>query len=392
MSSEALVVEVIAKEAVLSYVRDRHGHRISGILNLWAPLGLDGKLLLSTVHRTLRQEGFLDPVQVVEIIKENLQILVAMETPELGVLLVHGLDQVVGTDSFYDVETLLSRRLDSGDTIIVVFTNMPAIPWGQSRLWQCTTNRQLGPLKREQVAKIAQDGGLKLEDAWNVTFGYAPALQYWVDNPSVSEQEIATKVFAATIGNSSRETQEITALASVHPFFNVASLRAAKGSAGDEDEYDRLTDSIKDLISIGVVFWDMDSGWYRFTDGALRRLLVRKMVAERGDFVATVRARAWEYYRSETSRPTYLQYSLVSAVYFLSLGSSVSQNDAGQISLRWIERSLPGWQGADWYAVLQTWRKAGGDWHVEDELRRQIGDEIYERITRLIGMARESVR
>jgi hypothetical protein len=392
MYSGTPVVEAVAKEAVLSHIRDKHGHRISGILNLWSPLGLDGKLLLSTIQRMLRQEKFLDPVQVVEIEKGNLQVLAAMETPEIGVLLVNGLDQVVGTDSFYDVETLLSKRLDSSNAIIIVFTNMPAIPWEQNRLWKCTTNRQLGPLKREQVEIIARDGGFDPEDAWNATFGYAPVLQYWVDNPSMSEQEIAAEVFAASIGNSSRETQEIIALASLLPFFSVASLRAAKGSAGDEDEYDRLTDSIKDLISIGVIFWDMDSGWYRFTDGALRRLLARKMIAERGDEVAAVRARAWEYFCAEALRPTYLQYSLVSAVYFLALGSSVSQNEAGQLSLRWIERSLPGWQGADWYAVLQAWRKAGGDWHVEDELRQQIGDETYDSITRLIGMARESVR
>lgn len=392
MYTETPVVEAIAKEALLSYVRDKHEHRISGILNLWAPLGLDGKLLLSAIQRMLRQEGFLVPVQVVEIEKGNLQVLETMETPELDVLLVHGLDQVVGTDSFYKLETLFSKRLDSSNAIIIVFTNMPEIPWEQNRLWKCTTNRQLGPLKREQVEIIARDGGFDPEDAWNVTFGYVPALQYLEDNPQASEQKIAAEVFAALIGNRSGETQEIIALASLFPFFSVASLRAARGSAGDEEEYDRLTDSIKEFISIGVVFWDMDSGWYRFTDGALRRLLERQMVAERGDEVAAVRARAWEYYSTEALRPTYLQYSLVSAVYFLALGSSASRNEAGQISLRWIERSLPGWLGADWYAVLQAWRKAGGDWHVEDELRQQIGDETYDNITRLIGMARESVR
>ncbi len=367
------------------------------VLNFWSSRGGGKTAFLDAVRdglapargATLLGRWSASDLTPARLIPEILQAIQNFSGAK-GIILLDDLDVLLRSGegaAFFDLERAVVYPLTEREDILLVTTSwIEVAQWRDSDVLYRQRNYRLPALTRREVGTA---GALSADQVFALTLGHPRVVSWLKEEPGLSEEQLAYRAEDFFLEGLSPAARELTRTASLLPAFDVAVLRSIMTSKEEEPEgfYTSCLDRVAELKRAGLVSWDGEVGAYRFCDGVVRRLLARSLACRDEAHFHEIHQRAAEYYQKEASRPGFLHYSLVSALYHLAQAEDAA--DAGARCLQWVEQSAPHWAGADWNKVLHYWQTGAEDKTVVDEIGTLIGPGTVKQITRLLELARK---
>jgi hypothetical protein len=331
------------------------------------------------------------------LVQEIIGVVERSRSTENKIVLLDNIDALLSVDDdapFFAFEREVIHRLIEKEDILVIATSQMAIEqWREYDVRVRQKNYHIPPLTSGEVKQLAQKCRLDPQKALETSLGHLQVLTWLCREPDLTSEEIDRKVDAYFLVDMSDEAQELARVASLLPVFNVAILRSVfpLQEAETDSFYAGYVERIRELTATGLVSWDVEVGAYRFCDATVRRLLARSYRHRRpADFLRVHRLAA-SYYQREALRATYLHQSIVSALYHLiQLHRSEESRTVSKECLQWIEGQEGAWIGADWEAVNRAWQTGAGDPSVVEEMKSLIGEEAFDRISRLLDKAKQT--
>ena len=337
-------------------------------------------------------------IKLDRMIQEILQAVEASSGVK-KVILLDNLDALLrlndGQDFFELEHQLVLNLLERQDVLLIATSQIPITQWREYDVRIRQGNHLIPTLSEDQVAQIAEAKSSSSSQLFRRSQGYPQVLSWLQQEPHISEAELAQRIADYFLADLPAKIQELAFVASLLPLFDIAVLRdllIAESDVERESLYADYVDRIRELISVGLVAWDMRMGAYRFCNAAVRRLLAQSFQMLRPDDFRRIHQIAAQYYRAESRRTGYLHYTLVSTIYHIAQVQYIDDpSTIGNYCLRWVRDNLETWMGADWTAVLDAWQRASGDEAVREELHALLGDETIDKITRLLEGAKHAM-
>lgn len=384
------------------------------LLNLWAARGGSKTMLLQQMGERLDAvEGSsvlglwdLETGDAVQIQREVLSAVEAAKSAK-KVVLLDNLDALLRGDEgevfFHFEEETIHRLIEREDVLIIVTSEIELRQWHEYDVRAAQKSYRIPPLTAEEVAPLATKWAIPPEHAFELTMGHPQALEWLRNQPDISEEELAAKSQDYFLDGLSTESRRLALAACLLPSFDVAVLRrvlppdqADPSTEFSESEstgmYLDYFDQIRELMGAGLVAWDIESGAYRFTDGAIRRLLARSVRLGQPETFDHIHREAADYYSAEARHAAYLHYSLVNAIYHLAQAHrSEGRPKVARRCDEWVQSNLKRWIGADWAAVIRTWQTGIDDDSLKEEIQALIGLDAFSEITRLLETGARSL-
>jgi hypothetical protein len=229
---------------------------------------------------------------------------------------------------------------------------------------------------------------LDAETVYNLTFGQPKAVEEYLSHRKWTQQETARFASNYFLEELPPETREIAQMVSLLPAFNVYILRKVQGNANTEDDglLAQYNEQINELTRRWIVQFDTDSGAYRFTDNAVRRLLALHYAASRPKQFNDIQGIAAEYFQEEAKSASFLPQLIVSAIYHQAQSSRAqSPGKRGAHCVKWVQSMRDHWNGANWKQVIDKWESGDGDPELKNEIRSLIGDRYHKKISEMFS-------
>ena len=327
-----------------------------------------------------------------QLIAEISATLTGLTTGQKKLIFVDNLDALLRQDdseAFFTFECDVVLQLMGREDVLMITTSQVELrQWHDSEVRARQVNYHLPLLSQEEVAEKAQAWHLDPGKAQAWTLGHPQILSWLHACPEMEESTLVEKAEAYFLESLSEAKRELASKVSLFPVFNVAVLQEISPDDTSEESkgfYTRHLDAIRELGRVGLVSWDGEAGAYRFTDSAVRQLLSRSFKQHHPEEFKTIHTRASVYYKAEASHASYLQYSLVSAVYHMAQAySDRPTKEIGSLCQTWVQESLDSWMGANWNAVIRAWETGAGDMAVVDELSALMGKEAFDLVACLL--------
>jgi len=304
-------------------------------------------------------------------------------------ILINNLDDLLRRDdlgqAFFDFEReLLTDLVTDGETLIIATSLTELNQWREYEVRTSQVNVQIPPLSHQELDDLVQDTEIGSDHLYQLGLGHPQISQWILRNPEISAREIASRAADYFLESLSLEASRLTLIASQMPLFNAFILGKVSGQAAGEVALLHLMEQINDLMRNGLIFWD-EEGSYRFRDSSVRRLIALDLYWQEKDEFKDIHNQATAYFQDEANYPSYLHLHLVSAIYHLARANYERGADiAGQECLRWVEKNVHSWIGADWNLVLQAWKDGAGETAVIEEIIELIGSKHYAQIGDLL--------
>lgn len=379
------------------------------VLTFWSSRGGGQTTLLKLVQKFLsanRDVSILGPWDFRQQARGELSLEVLNQVAQVAtgkrVVLLDNVDTLLTPDddsTFFDFERqVLHPLLERRDTLIIATSQIALGMWHEYDVRLRHKSYYVPALTSAEVALVCEPWKVDARQAYSLTFGHPQTLDWLRVEPQLTEQEIAGRADAYFLHNLSPEAADFARAVCPLLVFNVALVRlvlAADTSAEtslQDGLFGEYIDRIRELISVGLLQWEISVGAYRFADSSVRRLLARhSRVQHPAEYERTHRIAA-EYFQGEARYTSYLQSSFVSAVYHLACVFSSDQHEsAGERCRKWVQDNIDYWQGADWEAVIRAWQTGTDDEGVREELQSIIGRTFFDQITQLLQTAKSSV-
>lgn len=296
---------------------------------------------------------------------------------------------------FFDLETnLILPLVERGDTLIIVGSQLELTQWQEYDVRLRQENYQLGPLSRDEVRDMLKGGKPDAETVHNLTFGHPKVMEEYLTHRTWKKADAARFASKYFLEDLPAETEEIAQIASLFPAFNVYILKKSRGDGDSEDDglLARYNGQINELTRRWIIRFDTDSGAYRFTDNAVRRLLALDYALKQPKRFAGIQHIAADYFEEEAKSAAFLPQLIVSAVYHQAQTVRAQAPDKrGAHCVKWVRSMRDHWNGANWKQVLQKWESADGDPELKDEILSLIGEKYHKKIAAMFSTYREEM-
>lgn len=296
---------------------------------------------------------------------------------------------------FFDFESSLVLPLvERGDTLIIAGSQLELSQWQEYDVRLRQENHQLGPLSLDEVREMVKDGKLGAETVHNLTFGHPKVMEEYLAHPKWKKADAARFASKYFLEELPAETKEIAQIASLFPAFNVYILKKSRGDGNSEDDalLARYNGQINELTRRWIIRFDTDSGAYRFTDNAVRRLLALDYGLKQPKRFAEIQRIAANYFQEEAKSAAFLPQLIVSAVYHQAQTvRAQASGKRGAHCVKWVRSMRDHWNGANWKQVLQKWESADGDPELKDEILSLIGEKYHKKIAAMFSTYREEM-
>ncbi len=329
------------------------------------------------------------------------EILQALEISPLQkkVVLLDNIDHLLrigNGESFFEFERrLILPLLERNDVLIVTTGKLSLLPWGEYDVRICRESHLIRALNQQEVIQLAELWSLDAQRLFELSLGYPQVLSWLQQEPHLSVKILAQRITDYFLADFSPAERELAAATALLPAFDVAVLRKVLPLAGQETEeslYAAYIDHIRSLLAAGLAAWNMNVGAYCMMNSTVRRLLARSFQVLYPERFKEIHKAATDYYQSEARYAGYLHRTLVSALYHTAcVQSTQAGTDVGEFCKRWVEDHIPGWDGADWKAVLRAWENGAGDIALREELEVLLGIEVVAEITQLLTQAQHTM-
>ena len=225
-----------------------------------------------------------------------------------------------GSDFFAIEREVILPAVERGSCLFIITSQIELTQWREDEVRQCQQSFLIPSLSRQETNTLIQKRGLDSKNVYDLTFGHPKAIDWLWKEPELGDEAISAKAFDYFLEGLAPDIQQLTRQVCLMPLFNPFLLRSVS-SQGDSDTsilYLKHLDQIRELIGVGLVYWDISVGAYRFRDNAVRRLLARGVRLRDPKLFQDVNEIANEYYQAEARSAGYLHRHLVSAVYHLA--------------------------------------------------------------------------
>jgi hypothetical protein len=394
---------------IIARVQDALGHLPSSIaLALWAVWGSRGigkTTLLQILQTRLRADTSvnvlglwdLDQVDAYRFGKHLFDLLTQNADSRKKVVLLDNIDALLRDNegaAFFDFEHDVIRvLLERNDTLIITTSRSQLRQWREPEVTARLAAYQLRALSVDQIHQVANEINFSAEQIYATTLGHPQAIRWLRDNPDLSASEIAQKAQTYFFAGLSEAANEFAQLCSSTFIFDIAVLRKILAQTQNDNgagSYAAFLEHIRELMRVGLVFWDVESGFYRFADNAVRQLCARAFQHQDPARFLAIHSIAATHYQTEAQRVTFLHSSFPSAIYHLASAVS-STAEARTRCLQWVRENISNWIGADWDKVLEWWETGVGDPTIVQEIQQLIGMETFTQVSQLLKDAREGV-
>ncbi|MBI5034501.1 MAG: ATP-binding protein [Chloroflexi bacterium] len=314
---------------------------------------------------------------------------IAQSTERRKIVLIDNLDALLrqedGSD-FFDFEHLVIRNLvERNDTLIVVTSQSELRQWREYEVRERLHSIHLLPLAASEIEPM---DSYSAEQIYALTLGHPQVIQWLRDAPNLTEQALAQKARDHFFQELADETQPLARASCLFPMFDVAMLRLVLPSQAEnasEGFYIHFLERIRDLAGAGLIYWNAESGSYRYADNSVRCLCARALFYEQPDEFRRIHQIAFDYFQSDALRATYLHFCFVSAIYHLAYTIAAQASaPVGASCLEWVRAHQEQWIGADWDAVISAWETGQGDAGTLEEIKSLLGSEAFAEISRAL--------
>lgn len=373
------------------------------MISLWSCRGGGKTYLLNRI-----QEALLDHPQLIilgpwdaesvppeTLIREGVNQLDASPLDARKLVLIDNLDKyLVAEDGkdFFEVENqFIQLCLMRSDTFMVVTSQaMLKQQWANYEVRERQISYAIPSLLPLEVEELVSDWGLNEAHAFDNTLGFPQALVWLRQQPELSARELALLSEELILKDLNNTASQLALTAAPLPIFNIPIIRSIYGDERSMDvSYTEYLPDLRALMSIGLIRWDVDVSAYRFLDGTIRQILSRALRYTNLQRYIDIHNKAANYFERESRQAAYLHKSLVSAVYHQA---QVNSEVAGLKSLQWIQDRFPIWVGANWQAVLDSWKNGADDPTLVQELKQLLGTPYYQEIETSILKQMEEIQ
>jgi hypothetical protein len=384
------------------------------LLNLWAARGGSKTMLLRQLGDSLGTVaessvlGLWD-LESGDLAQVQSEILSAVEAAESAkkIVLLDNLDALLRCDegvAFFNFEEETVQCLvEREDVLIIATSEIELRQWHEYDVRAAQESYRIPPLTEAEVASLATEWSISPEHAFELTLGHPQALEWLRAQPDISKEELAAKSQVYFLEGLSEACRRLALAACMLPSFDVAVLRRVlpsnqTESSVEESEFESTGmymdyfNQIRELMGAGLVAWDVESGAYRFTDGAIRRLLARSVRLSRPETFDRIHREAADYYSAEARHAAYLHYSLVNAIYHQAQAHrSEGRPKVARRCVAWVRANLKSWMGASWDAVNEAWQTGIDDDSLRKEIQVLIGTDAFAEIAQLLETGTRSL-
>lgn len=371
------------------------------ILTLWANRGggkttclnwLQGEL---AGRESVAVAGLWDivPDRLDEIIEQINAQVVAAAAGKVKVVLIDNVDRLLTEDAglFFHFEKAVVLPLVMRSDCVVVTTSRSVLrQWQEYEVRDRHANFPIPWLGTDDLARLASYWGAQADRLSAATLGYPQVISWLHARPTLTDDDLAERIIAHFFEDLSKPTVELARAVCLLPMFNVAMLRQilTGENATPDGLYADLLDRLREMMGMGLIFWDSPPGLYRFSSGVVRRLLARSRWQQRDAELRRVHAIAANYFQLEARRLAYLPYSFIGVLYHLSWVDRIDDlSPTGEAGLRWIDENFSHWTGADWPRVRDVWQSGASDSNLVVELQALLGQDAYDQISRRLEQA-----
>jgi len=367
------------------------------LLIFWGSRGSGKTTFLEETRNRLSSEpdvevaGYWDMMeaQTKNIPKKILKAVDAKKT-RLKTVIFDNMDVLLKDESgrtFFDFESkAILPLIERGDTLIIIGSQVELNLWQEYDVRLRLENHHIGPLSLEEIKEMVIGEKINAETVYELTFGQPKAIEKYITHTKWSGEDVARFATAYFLEELPKETRETAQMVSLFPAFNVYILRKVQGNANTDDDglLAQYMDQINELTRRWIVRFDTDSGAYRFTDQAIRRLLALHVAASRPGQFTEIQQIAAEYFQEEAQNATYLPQLIVSAIYHQAQASRAkSQGKRGVHCVKWVESMRDYWNGANWKQVIEQWQSGDKNPELKNEITSLIGAGNFQRISAL---------
>jgi hypothetical protein len=384
------------------------------LLNLWAAKGGSKTMLLRQLGESLGTVAESSVLGLWDLENGDLaqvqrEVLSAVETAQSAkkVVLLDNLDALLHCDEgaafFTFEEETVQHLIERGNVFIIATSEIELRQWHEYDVRAAQESHRIPPLTEAEVASLATEWSISPEHAFELTLGHPQALEWLRAQPDISKEELAAKSQVYFLKDLSGACRRLALAACMLPSFDVAVLRRvlppdqAEPSVEESEiestgMYMDYFDHIRDLMGAGLVAWDVESGAYRFTDGAIRRLLARSVRLSQPEIFDHIHREAADYYSAEARHAAYLHYSLVNAIYHQAQAHrSEGLPEVAHRCITWVRANLKSWMGANWDAVNEAWQTGIDDDSLKKEIQALIGVDAFVEIAQLLETGTHSL-
>ncbi len=387
---------------ILSALKDMKGSTDTPLLFIfWGSRGSGKTTFLNTVKEKLSDNsdaeilGFWNATDfTASTLSSAIKKSIGEKSSKPKLILIDNLDSFLQDSSgmeLFDFESnVLLPLIQREDTIIITGSQIEINLWQEYDVRVRQENRQLTPLRIDEIKEVILETDINSDHAQTITFGHPKILEEFLAHPNWTEKEASAYANKYFLHGFSNDIKELTEKASLFPAFDIFILRKImEGGTEDDkkDQTDMLTgynDKIHELTRRWIVQFDIQAGAYRFTDDAVRRLISRNTELTLNNEFIHIHQIAAEYYQEEAKNTSYLAQLFVSAIYHLAHSQTgKSKDNSGAICLRWVRNMQNKWFGANWEQILSAWEF--GNNTVKEEIILLIGPRYYSKITELLS-------
>lgn len=280
----------------------------------------------------------------------------------------------------WEKELIRSLLYEFRDIFIVVTTSRPLF-WNDPDV---TSNIRVYELKSPILVKIKANRktiSLKLQNDYEITFGYLTAMAKLNDEPESNANDVAklaTNFIKQQIPENARGILPDIAVA---PLLNIPLLRRLVKNDNSEITHGKAVELLEGLLNSGLLIPLNDISAYRFSDGGIRRLLMREFKDSRPDEFFEKHKVAGDYFQIQSRYVNSLHRSIVGVLYHTAIAGSKSGNALAKC-LEWISKNTENLEGANRKGVLSAWQTADNDAHLREELVDILGEDGFHTITK----------
>ncbi len=368
------------------------------LLNFWSARGGGKTVFLELVANKLSLTSALETWGPWDVEKKPYRLLCedinritndSQDKKKVQVILLDNIDYLQDQRRLIDFEQDAVQKAFRTNRIIFVTSSQAQIfKWGDSTIRKGSKNFIIPPLNQKDVEALSKKWKLdKPEDLYHLSLGQTQVLDWIRENPSFTSQEVEERVYMQFLDGLNDDGKKLALLGSVCVGFDldvIKTIRPPSGLTAMEAKTEiELNNLLGDLIHAGLVRYDSESGYhyYRFVDGAIRRLLGRYFMTVAPDEVKEVHRQASEFFKRE-AQSTHIAHRLfVDAIYHM-----VCKGDSPQDCCTWAKEQLSEHNTLN-PQILPGWETGWNDPSIVNEMKEKLGTQVFDEITLLIKKA-----
>ena len=368
----------------------------TSLLILWGGRGAGKTLLLNSIEERIRTSDLNIVTQRWDIEQDTLDEIRARisecsdaaEAEQFRTVLLDNFDLLLRDnpdgDDFFDIERdVILPTVEKGSCCFIITSQIELTQWREDEVRHCQQSYPIPSLSRQETKALSQKIGVDSTNVYDLTFGHPKAIEWLLEEPGLNAEAISIKAFDYFLEGLPPDIQELANQICLMPLFNPYLLRliASQGNSGPGILYLKHLDQLRVLMGVGLIYWDISVGAYRFRDNAVRRLLARGVQLHDAQLFHYVNETAKQYYQSDARSAGFLHRHLVSAVYHLA-NTQLAKDDhnIGAICLDWVRGNLTNWSGARWNEVQEMWNSSNHDPALAEEMKDLIGIAFFDAI------------